>query len=119
MRIEALRHDRDQLLAEAAHALRRGEQWWPDVDFERESIIPQQELRYEPDVWEQKVATYLASRSEATVSDIAQDALFIETPRVSTSDRNRITAILEALGWRRGPRTENRRPWIPPTAPRA
>jgi predicted P-loop ATPase len=68
-------------------------------------------------VWEQRVATYLADQSETTVSDIAQHALFIETPRVSTTDRNRITAILEALGWRRGPRSGSRRPWIPPLRP--
>src|SRR5206468_10095130 len=86
--IEALRHERDQLLAEAAQALRKGEQWWPDAEFEREYIIPQQELRYEPDVWEQRVASYLADQCETTVSDIAQHALLIETPRCSTTDPN-------------------------------
>ena len=63
---------------------------------------------------EQEIAGYIASQVDVTVLEIAQHALHIETQRLSTADRNRITAVLEGLGWRRGTRIGSRRPWVPP-----
>jgi predicted P-loop ATPase len=45
-------------------AYRAGEPWWPAKDFEREHIRPQQTSRYEADVWEEKIATWLNSRGK-------------------------------------------------------
>src|SRR5205085_6970195 len=47
--VEVLAADRDQLFAEAVVRYRKGEKWWPDKDFERKHIMPQQAARYEAD----------------------------------------------------------------------
>ncbi|WP_315775120.1 MULTISPECIES: VapE domain-containing protein [unclassified Bradyrhizobium] len=102
--IEALKRDRDQLFAEAVAMFRKGEHWWPDREFEREHIVPQQAARYEgDDAWEHAIIDYLAQESKVTVGQVATRALSMETPRIGTSDQRRITAILQQLGWRRLP----------------
>lgn len=47
--IDGLADDRDQLFAKAVHYYRCGLPWWPDKNFEREHIMPQQAERYEAD----------------------------------------------------------------------
>jgi predicted P-loop ATPase len=112
---DALASDRDQLFAEAVVAYRAGEQWWPDGDFERQYIAPEQEARFETDTWEDNIRTYLKGRTRILIGDIARDALFLETPRIGTADQRRITAVLERLGWHRlGKDWSGSRPWGPP-----
>ena len=124
--IYALKRDRDQLFAEAVHAYRKKVQWWPDADFEREHIAPEQESRFEADAWEQAVAKWVDEletdavtgerepRNGVTILDIAQHGLHMETPRLGTADQRRIAAILEHLGWTRGERKKGSRPWNRP-----
>src|SRR5258708_25970026 len=45
----ALKHDRDQLWAEAKARYDRREHWWPDREFEANYIRPEQELREAPE----------------------------------------------------------------------
>jgi predicted P-loop ATPase len=99
--VGALTRDRDQLFAEAVHSYRNGAGWWPDKDFEREHIVPEQAARYEADVWEDSIAEYLKSNTKVTVGQIAKEALHIETPRIGRAEQNRISAALERLGWHR------------------
>lgn len=47
---DALAQDRDQLFAEAVRAFQAGDRWWPDGDFERRHITPEQEARREGDI---------------------------------------------------------------------
>ena len=123
--ITALTEDRDQLFAEAVNAYRSGEQWWPDRDFEKKFIMPQQEARREADAWEQTIGDWLgtpvrddttasgvAERTECTISEVAENALRMEPGRLGTADQRRIAAALEILGWERGRRTEYGRPWV-------
>jgi predicted P-loop ATPase len=108
---DAIARDRDQLFAEAVAALQSGEAWWPDKDFEREHIMPEQEKRYEADVWEENIAQYVAIKTRVTVSELAHQALFIETSRIGTADQRRIAAALERLGWKRDKRDWRARWW--------
>ncbi len=101
---DALARDRDQLFAEAVHCYRAGTKWWPDGSFEREHIKPEQEARYEADVWEEAIRDYVEARSTVLVGQIARDALGFETNRIGRHDQNRITAALERLGLKRLPK---------------
>ena len=111
--LAALTRDRDQLFAEAVYLYQAGEHWWPDREFEQTHITPQQEARYEGDVWEEKIVEYLngLSTAKVTVAQVARDALHFETARIGTADQRRITAAMERLGWKRLPRENNQRRW--------
>lgn len=109
--LEALKRDRDQLFAEAAMRVEEGHRWWPDTDFERDQIVPQQADRYENDAWEESIAAFLGAHSRVTVGQVARDALSIETPRIGTADQRRIAAALELLGWRRLPKNWKGERW--------
>jgi predicted P-loop ATPase len=100
--IEALARDRDQLFAEALVRFKAGEHWWPDKNFERQHIMPEQAARYEVDAWEEPIKEFLAGRNKVRLMDIASSALDIMTCRLGTAEQRRITAVLEHIGWRRG-----------------
>jgi predicted P-loop ATPase len=97
--IDRLEADRDQLFAEAVCRYLQGEQWWPDHDFERHYIAPEQAARYEVDAWEDVIANFLATREKTTVLEVARDALSITTDRLGTADQRRIVAALRRLEW--------------------
>jgi predicted P-loop ATPase len=109
--VDALRKDRDQLFAEAVEAFKRREAWWPDKDFEREHMRPEQERRYEADVWEENIASYVASHTKVTIGQVAREALHMETAKIGTAEQRRIAAALEQLGWKRQPKDWQGRRW--------
>jgi predicted P-loop ATPase len=116
--LDALRRDRDQLFAEAVQLYRDGAQWWPDKEFERQHIQPEQDKRFEADPWEDPIATYLAGKTSVTISEIAFKALrFDNHCRIGTADARRVAAILEHESWERAPRQNNQRCWIPKPVP--
>jgi hypothetical protein len=122
--LDQLQKDRDQLFAEAMHRYRKGEHWWPDAEFEREQIAPQQEARYEADAWEDLIVAYLDNEvketpdhpkgEKVTVHQVARSALFVQTDKLGTTEQRRISAGLERAGWERGPRgNKGERWWVP------
>jgi hypothetical protein len=109
--IAALARDRDKLFAEAIERYRHDEQWWPDKNFEREHMQPEQEARYEADAWEENIRDYLALNPRVTISQVAKHALFIDTPKIGTADQRRIAAVLINLGWTREPKDREGKRW--------
>jgi predicted P-loop ATPase len=110
--LAALARDRDHLFAEAVYRYKAGETWWPDREFEMEYIKPQQDARYENDVWEDAINTFLANRTNTTILEVAREGLLIDLPKIGTADQRRIGAALVSLGWIRGDRTKHGFPWI-------
>lgn len=111
----ALIRDRDQFLAEAVRFYRDGRPWWPDADFERECIQPEQEDRFEADVWEEPIREWLVGKTQATIGDVAKYALGFEISRTRTADTHRIRACMDRLGWGQGKREggSGKRLWVP------
>jgi predicted P-loop ATPase len=104
IRIDDLVRDRDQLLGEAVARFRKGTSWWPDRDFERDVIAPEQAERYESDAWQEPISRYLERKERVTVGEIAVHALGFETARIGTTDQRRIGAVLKVLKWTQGSR---------------
>jgi predicted P-loop ATPase len=100
--IAKLERDRDQLFAEAVALFRNGEQWWPDRDFERQHIQPEQDARYEADAWEDIIVPWLRHRERVSVCQVARESpLDIKEERIGTAEQRRIIAILERQNWTR------------------
>jgi predicted P-loop ATPase len=75
--------------------------WWPTREFEKQHIQPEQSARYEADVWEDRIATFLRTATRVTVGDVATGALGFDTNRVGTADARRIAAVMINLRWKR------------------
>ena len=113
---EALANDRDQLLAEAIVCFKNGVKWHPDKVFEQKYILPQQDSRYEDDAWEVPIRYYLTLKKlkKTYVGDILTDALQVEKSKHNRADQNRVTAILQRIGWVRWKKdTSGNIPWVP------
>jgi predicted P-loop ATPase len=109
----ALERDRDQLFAETVRMYRNRVPWWPDRSFEQQHIMPEQEARFQPDAWQELIEKYLSfERSKVTVGQVGREAVGIENRHLGRAEQNRIVAILEKLGWRRGKRSEDGRWWV-------
>jgi predicted P-loop ATPase len=112
--LEGLLDERDQLFAEAVHRYHEGVPWWPDKNFEREHIKPEQEARYEGDAWEEPIREFLQTATRTTIIQIAKSALDFKADRLGTADQRRIASILTTLGWTQGKRDMHGRWWVKP-----
>jgi predicted P-loop ATPase len=97
--VDRLERNRDQLFAEAVVRYRARAQWWPNGEFEREHIKPEQAKRFEADPWEQAIREFVSGRERVSVTSVAKDALGLEVGKVGTIEQRRISGVLIDLGW--------------------
>jgi hypothetical protein len=123
--LDGLRRDRDQLWAEALHQYRMGASWWLDDSHVINEAVEEQRKRYQADVWQETIAEWLQNpiarrdthgdivaplRSDldsVTIDDILHHCIGKPLDMWTQGDKNRIAAVLTALGWERfrsGPR---------------
>jgi hypothetical protein len=97
--------------------LESGARWWPDDIFEREHIRPEQEARFEADVWDEEIAGYLSTKERVTIGEVGKEALRLEIQKLGTADQRRIAAVLKRLCWERLPvDSKGKRYWAPSRA---
>ena len=105
----ALRQSRQQLWAEAVVAYRSDEQWWLEED---ESVLAREEQaeRFEHDVWQDAVNTWLGqtTKSKVTGLDIMEDCLGLERSQQGIVTGRRISQIMEQAGWPRTRRVKRK-----------
>jgi putative DNA primase/helicase len=115
--IEALKRDRDQLLAEARVMFEGGGTWWPDA-----AMLPaardEQRQRVNRDAWQELVEDFLASplvkiAGETTVRDVLGE-LGIEKGKWGQPEQNRVARCLRLAGWERVRRADpsGKRRWV-------
>lgn len=96
--LAAIRHDRDQLWAEAVHRIQAGERWWLE-ETERDVAASEQSDRYDEDVWHDHVSDYVDMRTAVTVQEILTDKFKFEGKELNQQSRNRVQRCLSVLGW--------------------
>jgi len=112
--LDALRADREQLLAEAVASWQVGgalalppELWGAAAE--------EQAARVEVDPWEERVVSYLRGRAEVTCVEVLTSGLGLglDLEKVGQREQNRVARVLVALGWLRCQvRREGRRVWV-------
>lgn len=106
--IEALRADRDQIWAEAVQRYQEGMRWWVEPD-EMDLFSREQDLRYVGDAYEDKIASWLTGRTEATMEQVLSDCLHLETAKWTRAEQTRIGEVMQSLGWEKRRRANGRR----------
>jgi len=97
---DALRRERDQLWAEAAHRFRDGETWWIDDPAVRRQAEAEQADRYVEDPWSYDIGEFLIGRNDTCVVEIL-DHLGKGKRDRTQADQNRVVRVLKSLGWTR------------------
>jgi len=125
-----------QLMAEAyQEVVREKRAWWPPAEAEEKFFQPQQDARYDGDMWETLIADWdfctpeldAAGRTATGdnagrklvyppyyLSAIAFGALGKPPGQFSKAEEMRLAKTLEYMGWTRVSRTKQGIPWRPP-----
>ncbi|MBF0246835.1 MAG: hypothetical protein HQL36_01985 [Alphaproteobacteria bacterium] len=108
--IDALKHDADQLWAEAVSRYRKREPWWIDDPAIQRIAEREQEDRYAGDAWSDPIDNYLTGRKSTSVSEILQDVFHLSPSHWEDRHQKRVAKILIAKGWSRiKPRVNGKR----------
>lgn len=111
--VDAIRHDRDQLWAEAVVRFRAGERWYLDAPELVRAAAAEQDARYQEDAWEPLVARYCEGRERVTISGVLSEALQIEPVRQGQVEQNRVVRALRRMQWsKRRVREGGRLLWV-------
>jgi predicted P-loop ATPase len=95
--IVGLKHNLDQLYAEAVVRYRNGAEWWLETDELEALAAAEQNLRLKPDPWLKPIKNWLGQRKEVTIKEVMQGALGInpEIDEQVHSAEIRISKILQ------------------------
>jgi predicted P-loop ATPase len=96
----ALREQRQQLLAEAVAAQANGERHWLNEEEEaRREALAQRFVDSDP--WEDRVLEYAAAQPRVRTTDVMLQALELTLDRLTKRDEMRVGTILRRAGYRR------------------
>jgi predicted P-loop ATPase len=96
--VERVRAEREQLLAEAVAAWRRGERRWltEEEEMKRESLA---QRFVETDPWEERVLEFAERQDKVRTSDVLLQGLDIPIDKLSRRDEMRVANILRRSGY--------------------
>jgi predicted P-loop ATPase len=100
IQIDLLIEDRDHLWAEARDRYLTGEKWHLEEPELVEAARVEVDKRYQPDVWEEKIASFVAPLTDVRFDDILGECcLNIPLDRWNKRHQQRVGAVLRRLGW--------------------
>jgi predicted P-loop ATPase len=95
--LEALARDRDQLWAEAVVRYRAGAKWHLETPELEAFATAEQDARFETDVWQERIVTWLGNRKETSVAEILECVFGLVAEKQNRSAQMRVAAILDRL----------------------
>jgi predicted P-loop ATPase len=108
--LAGVRHDRDQLWAEAVVLYHDEIPWW--IPANNGEAKEQQELRRQNDAWEGPINEFCEDRDDVSADEILEDCLGIEKAKWGRGEQMRVGNCMKALGWeRRQTRKDGNRIW--------
>ena len=97
---DMIKSQREMLWGEAVRAYKSGEKWWLSEHVE-EYARAEQGKRLSVDEWTSIVHNYCSGKDAVAISQIATEALQIESKDINRQNQNRISTILSAIGFSR------------------
>jgi predicted P-loop ATPase len=92
---------RDQLWAEAQVRYDRKEAWWLGDNEVRRAAVDEQQARYVGDPWDLEITSYVATRTETSVTEILADVIRLPIDKQGQIEMNRVARCLKSNGWER------------------